>query len=44
MGVDVQLHTPAALPPGKRTGTHGKGRAVGPRAFLDGCGKYRPHQ
>jgi hypothetical protein len=44
MGVGGQLHVPAALPPGKRPGTHCIGGWVGPRAGLDGCGKSRPHQ
>ena len=42
MGVGGQSHTPAALPPGKRPGTHCMGGWVGPRADLDGCGKSRP--
>jgi hypothetical protein len=37
MGVGGQLHTPAALPPGKRPGTHCTGDWVGPRAGLEGC-------
>ena len=37
-----KLHAPAALPPGKRPGTHCIGGWVGPRAGLDGCGKSRP--
>ena len=37
-------HAPAALPPGKRPGTHCIGGRVGPRAGLDGCGKSRPHR
>ena len=37
-----QLHAPAALPPGKLPVTHCIGGWVGPRAGLDGCGKYRP--
>ena len=41
MGGD-QRHAPAALPPGKRPGTHCTGVLVGPRAGLDGCGKSRP--
>ena len=41
MGVGGQRHAPAALPPGKRPGTHCIGGWVGPRAGLDGCGK--PH-
>jgi hypothetical protein len=44
MGVGGQLHTPAALPPGKRPGTHCIGGCVCPRAGLDGCGKSRPHR
>jgi hypothetical protein len=35
---------PAALLPGKRPGTHCTGDLLGPRAGLDGCGKYRPHR
>jgi hypothetical protein len=42
MRVGGQLHTPAALPPGKRPGTHCIGGWMGPRAGLDGCGKSRP--
>jgi hypothetical protein len=42
MGVGGQRHAPAALPPGKRPGTHCIGGSVGPRSGLDGCGKYRP--
>ena len=38
-GVGGQRHAPAALPPGKRPGTHCIGGLVGPRAGLDGCGK-----
>jgi hypothetical protein len=44
MGVDDQPHTPAALPPGKRLGTHYVGGWVGPRAGLDGCGKTHPRR
>ena len=44
MGVGGQLHAPAALPPGKRPGTHCIGGWVGPRAGLDECGKSRPHR
>ena len=43
MGVAGQRHAPAALPPGKGSGTHGTGGWVVPRAGIDGCGKYRPH-
>jgi hypothetical protein len=39
--VGVQRHAPAALPPGK-SGTHCIGGWVGPRAGLDGRGKFRP--
>ena len=42
MGMGGQRHAPAALPPGKRPGTHCIGGWVGPRAGLDGCGKSRP--
>ena len=37
-----QRHTPAALPPGEKPGTHCIGGWVGPRAGLDGYGKSRP--
>jgi len=42
MGVGGQRHAPAALPPGKRPGSHFTGGCVGPRADLDGNGKSRP--
>ena len=42
MGVSGQRHAPAALPPGKRPGTHCVGGWVGPQAGLDRCGKSRP--
>ena len=42
MGVGGQRHTPAALPQGKRPGTHCTGGWAGPRAGLDGCGKSHP--
>jgi hypothetical protein len=42
MRVGVQLHAPAALPPGKRPGTHFIGGWVGPRVGLDGCEESRP--
>jgi hypothetical protein len=42
MWVGGICHTPAALPPGKRPGTHFIGGWVGPRAGLDGFGKFRP--
>jgi hypothetical protein len=38
-GVGGQRHAPAALPPGKRSGTGGW---LDPRAGLEGCGKSRP--
>jgi hypothetical protein len=38
-GVGGQRHAPAALPPGKRPGTHCTGGWLGPRADLDECGK-----
>jgi hypothetical protein len=41
-GVGGQRHAPAALPPGKRPGTHFIGGWMGPRADLDGCGKISP--
>jgi len=41
-GVGSQRHAPAALPPGKRPGTHCIGGWVGPRAGPDGRGKSRP--
>ena len=41
-GVGVQGHAPAALPPGKRRGTHCIGGWVGARAGVYGCEKYRP--
>jgi hypothetical protein len=37
MGVGDQRQSPAALPPGKRLGTHCTGGWVGPRAGLDRC-------
>ena len=42
MGVGSQRHSPAALPRGRRPGTHCIGGWMGPRAGLDGCGKTRP--
>jgi hypothetical protein len=44
MEVSVQRHAPAALVPGKRTGTHFIGGRVGLKAGLEGRGKYRPHR
>jgi len=38
MGVGGQGHAPAALPPGKRVGTHFTEGWVRPRTDLDGCG------
>jgi hypothetical protein len=43
-GVRCQRHTPAALPTGKRSSTHCIGGWIGPRAFLDCCGKSRPYK
>jgi len=42
MGVGGQRHAPAALPRGKRPGTHCIGGWVDPRAGMDGCGKSHP--
>jgi len=42
MGLGGQRHTPAALIPRKRRGTHRILGWVGPRASMDGCGKSRP--
>jgi hypothetical protein len=44
MGVGGQRHTPAALPPGMRRGTHCTGGWVGLRACLDGLRKSRPYR
>jgi hypothetical protein len=33
-----QRHTPAAIPPEKRTSVHFTGGGLGPTADLDGCG------
>jgi len=41
MGVGGKRHTPAALPPGKKPGTHYIRGWVGPRAGVQGCGKSR---
>ena len=43
-GVGGQSHAPAALPPGKRVGTHFIGGWVDPRDGLDECGKSRPQR
>jgi hypothetical protein len=43
MGLGGQRHAPAALPPGKRRGTHFIGGWVGLKARLDGCGKSLSH-
>jgi hypothetical protein len=43
MGVGGQGHAPAALPPGRRGGTHCIGGWIDPRAGLEGCRKSRPH-
>jgi len=42
MGVGAQRHTQAALPPGKRAGTHCSGIWLGPRAGMNRCGISRP--
>ena len=39
--VSGQQHAPAALYPRERPGTHCTGGWVGPRAGLDGYGKFR---
>jgi hypothetical protein len=44
MKVGGQLHALAALPPGKRPGTHCIGGSVGPRASLEGYGKSGLHR
>jgi hypothetical protein len=44
MEVGGEDHTPAALAPGERGGTHCEGGWMGPRAGLDGCGKFHPHR
>ena len=44
MGEGDQRKAPAALPAGKRDGTHCIEGWVGPRAGPDGCGKSRPHR
>jgi len=43
MKVGGQDHAPAAMPPGKRPGTHCIGGCVGPRAGLDAYEKSHPH-
>ena len=42
MRVSGQHHAPAALPPGKRPGTHCIGDWVGYRFGVDRCGKSSP--
>ena len=44
MEVGGQRHAPAAVPPGKGPSTHCIGGWVGPRAGMDGFGKFRPHR
>ena len=44
MEVGGQRHALAALPLGKRPGTHRMGGWVGPTAGLDVCGKSRIHR
>ena len=41
-GMGCQRHTPAVLPPAKKTGTHFTVDWLRPKAGLDGCGKSRP--
>jgi len=41
-GVGDERHAPAAIPPGKWSGTHCIGGWVSPKAGLDGWGKSRP--
>ena len=41
MGVGGQRLAPAALPPGRKPGTHCTGGWMGPRAGLDRRGKSR---
>jgi len=43
-GVGGQRHTPTALPPRKRPGTHCTACWVGPRAGLGGCEESGPHR
>ena len=43
-GVGGQRHTPVALLPRNRPGTHCTGGLVSPTASLDGCGKSRPYR
>jgi hypothetical protein len=43
MGVGGQRHAPAVLLPGKRLATHFTGGPLGPKAGLDGYGKFRSH-
>jgi hypothetical protein len=43
MGVDGQLHAPAALPSVKTPGSHCTKSWMGPRAGLDGYGQSHPH-
>ena len=42
MWVGGKCPAPAALPQVERAGTQFTGGWMGPRAELDGCGKYRP--
>jgi hypothetical protein len=41
--VAVQLHVPAALPPGKRSGTHCTGGWMDPRVGLERLSTYLPN-
>jgi len=44
MEVGGQRHAPAGLPSGEKPRTLCIGGWVGPKAGLDGSGKYRPHR
>jgi hypothetical protein len=44
MELGGQGHAPAALPPGKRPGTHLTGGWVSPRACLDSTKNLAPHR
>jgi hypothetical protein len=43
MGMGVQHHAPAALPPGKGPGTHSTGGCVGPQDRARGIWKINSH-
>ena len=42
-GVGSHPHASAVISPVNKPAIHRTGYRVGPRARLDGCGKYRPH-